>query len=120
MDNGIQLISDGDGLAVIGSEADVERFLVSEGLSSKDRGLRRLTSVAGTGALVAQAGSDIAAESACWVKLTRESAQVVGAARSLGNETLDRAGAAKGRLADGIAERARRRRGREEERDERG
>ncbi|MFE9686930.1 hypothetical protein [Streptomyces sp. NPDC006285] len=77
MDNGIQLISDGDGLAVIGSETDVERFLVSEGLSLKDRGLRRLTSVAGTGALVAQAGSDIAAESACWVKLTRESAQVV-------------------------------------------
>lgn len=77
MDNEIQLISDGDGLAVIGSETDVERFLVSEGLSSKDVGLRRLKSVAGTGAVVAQAGSDIAAESACWVKLTRESAQVV-------------------------------------------
>jgi len=77
MDNEIQLISDGDGLTVIGSETDVERFLVSEGLSSKDLGLRRLKSVAGTGAVVAQAGSDIAAESACWVKLTRESAQVV-------------------------------------------
>lgn len=77
MDNEIQLISDGDGLTVIGSETDVERFLVSEGLSSKDVGLRRLKSVAGTGAVVAQAGSDIAAESACWVKLTRESAQVV-------------------------------------------
>lgn len=77
MDNEIQLISDGDGLTVIGSEADVEHFLVSEGLSSKGLGLRRLKSVAGTGAVVAQAGSDIAAESACWVKLTRESARVV-------------------------------------------
>ncbi|MFF3401605.1 hypothetical protein ACFYW6_24230 [Streptomyces sp. NPDC002659] len=77
MDNEIQLISDGDGLAVIGSKTDTERFLVSEGLSSKDLGLRRLKSAVGTGALVAQAGSDIAAESACWVKLTRESAQVV-------------------------------------------
>jgi hypothetical protein len=77
VDNEIQLISDGDGLTAIGSETDVERFLVSEGLSSKDAGLQRLKSVAGTGALVAQAGSDIAAESACWVKLTRESAQVV-------------------------------------------
>ncbi|WP_371659476.1 hypothetical protein [Streptomyces sp. NBC_00280] len=77
MDNEIQLISDGDGLTVIGSEADVERFLVSEGLVSKDLGLRRLKSVAGTGAVVAQAGSDIAAESACWVKMTRESAQAV-------------------------------------------
>ncbi|MGQ4386896.1 hypothetical protein [Streptomyces sp. SAS_270] len=77
MDNEIQLISDGDGLTLIGSETDVELFVVSEGLSSKDLGLRRLKSVAGTGAAVAQAGSDLAAESACWVKLTRESAQVV-------------------------------------------
>ena len=42
MDNEIQLISDGDGLAVIGNATDVERFLVSEGLSSKDLGLQRL------------------------------------------------------------------------------
>ncbi len=31
MDNEIQLISDGDGLAVIGDPAAVDRFLVSEG-----------------------------------------------------------------------------------------
>ena len=42
MDDEIQLISDGDGLAVIGDPAAVERFLVSEGLSSKDLGLPRL------------------------------------------------------------------------------
>ncbi len=76
MDNEIQLISDGDGLAVIGDATDVERFLVSEGLSSKDLGLRRLKSVVGTGAVVAQAGSEIAANSGRWVKLTRESAQL--------------------------------------------
>lgn len=46
MDNEVQLISDGDGLAVIGNPAAVERFLVSEGLpSSKDLGLPRLGSV---------------------------------------------------------------------------
>ena len=33
MDNEIQLISDGDGLAVVGDPRAVERFLVSEGLS---------------------------------------------------------------------------------------
>ncbi|WP_326828518.1 hypothetical protein OIE13_19780 [Streptosporangium sp. NBC_01810] len=43
MDSEIQLISDGDGLAVIGSPTAVERFLVSEGLPSKDLGLQRLT-----------------------------------------------------------------------------
>lgn len=77
MDYEIQLISDDDGLAVIGSETDVERFLQSEGLASKDLGLRRLKSVAGTGAAVAQVGSEVAANSGRWVKLTPESAQLV-------------------------------------------
>jgi hypothetical protein len=76
MDNEIQLISDGDGLAVIGHSTDVERFLASEGLSSKDLGLQRLTSIAGTGAVIAQAGAEIAASSSRWVKLTRESAHL--------------------------------------------
>ncbi|MGW0797123.1 hypothetical protein [Streptomyces sp. NPDC002692] len=77
MDNEIQLISDGDGLAVIGNATDVERFLVSEGLPSKDLGVHRLKSIFGTGAAAAQAGSEIAADSARWVKLTKESAERV-------------------------------------------
>src|ERR1700722_9929828 len=77
MDNEIQLISDGDGLAVIGNPAAVERFLLSEGLSSKDLGLPRLGAVLSAGAAAAQAGSEIAANSGRWVKLTKESAQLV-------------------------------------------
>ncbi|WP_344381267.1 hypothetical protein [Streptomyces thermolineatus] len=77
MDNEIQLISDGDGLAVIGDPTAVERFLVSEGLQSKDLGLKRLRSALGNAAGVAQAGSEIAADSGRWVKLTEESAQLV-------------------------------------------
>ncbi len=77
MDNEIQLISDGDGLAVIGNPTDVERFLVSEGLSSKDLGLPRLGAAFSPGAAAAQAGSEIAANSGRWVKLTKESAQAV-------------------------------------------
>ncbi|HET9895165.1 MAG TPA: hypothetical protein VFQ44_09540 [Streptosporangiaceae bacterium] len=77
MDNEIQLICDGDGLAVIGEPAAVERFLVSEGLSSRDLGLPRLGTVLGTGAAAAQAGSEIAENSGRWVKLTKESAQRV-------------------------------------------
>ena len=71
MDDEVQLISDGDGLAVIGDPAAVERFLVSEGLSSKDLGLPRLGAVLNTGAAVAQAGSEIAANSGRWVKVTK-------------------------------------------------
>ncbi|MEU1362947.1 hypothetical protein ABZ356_24255 [Micromonospora zamorensis] len=76
MDNEIQLISDGDGLAVIGDPAAVERFLVSEGLQSKDLGLHRLGPALGKAAGVVQAGSEIAANSGRWMKLTAESAKV--------------------------------------------
>jgi len=77
MDNEIELISDGDGLAVIGHPTDVDRFLVSEGLPSKDLGLQGLRSTLSAGAAVAQAGSEFAANSGRWVKLTKESAQLV-------------------------------------------
>ncbi|MFD5267348.1 hypothetical protein [Streptomyces sp. NPDC058335] len=77
MDDDIQLISDGDGLAVIGSPPAVERFLVSEGLPSKDLGLPRLRSVLGAVAGAAQTGSEIAADSGRWVKLTEQSAQAL-------------------------------------------
>ncbi|WP_340560192.1 hypothetical protein [Streptomyces sp. GSL17-111] len=77
MDNEIQLISDGDGLAVIGDAADVERFLATEGLPSTDLGLQRLTSALGAGSVLAEAGSGAAAHSGRWVKLTRESAEQV-------------------------------------------
>lgn len=76
MDNEIQLISDGDGLAVIGDPAAVERFLVSEGLQSNDLGLHRLGPALGKAAGVVQAGSEIAANSGRWMKLTAESAKV--------------------------------------------
>ncbi len=77
MDSEIQLISDGDGLAVIGEPTAVERFLVAEGLPSKDLGLPRLRTALSTGSAAAQAGSEIAANSGRWVKLTKESAQLV-------------------------------------------
>ena len=77
MDDEIQLISDGDGLAVIGNPEAVERFLTSEGLPSKDLGLHRLRPALGIGATVVQAGSEIAANSGRWVKLTKESAKLI-------------------------------------------
>ena len=78
MDNEIQLISDDDGLMIIGGRMAVEEFLRSEGLwaSSKELDLRRLKFLFGIGAAVAQATSEIAANSACWLKLTPESAHL--------------------------------------------
>ncbi|MEU8692393.1 hypothetical protein [Streptomyces sp. NPDC048665] len=77
MDNEIQLISGDDGLAVIGTEADVESFLTSEGLPSKSLGAHRLRSLLDAGAFIAQTGSDLAVNSGRWVKLTPESAKLV-------------------------------------------
>lgn len=80
MGNEIHLISDGDGLAVIGTPTDIDRFLASQGLDhtpSKDLNLQRLGSFLNTGAAAAQAGSHIAANSGRWVKLTANSAEAV-------------------------------------------
>lgn len=74
MENEIALISDGDGLAVIGHPAAVDRFLSAERLPSKDLGLKRLSSVLGTGAKIATAGAEISEQSGRWVQLSAESA----------------------------------------------
>ena len=77
MDDEIQLINDGDGLAVIGDPAAVDRFLSSERLESKELGLRRLRPALNKAAGALDAGSQIAANSGRWVKLTEESAQAI-------------------------------------------
>lgn len=79
MDNEIQLISDGDGLAVIGEPTAVEEFLRSAGqwAASKELDLRRLRSLLSIGSDAAQAASVIAANSGRWIKLTEESARLV-------------------------------------------
>jgi hypothetical protein len=78
LENEIQLISDGDGLAVIGHPAAVDRFLTTERLpSSKDLGLKRLSSALGTGSRIAKAGAEISEQSGRWVQLSAESAQAM-------------------------------------------
>src|SRR4051812_38962054 len=79
MDNDIQLISDGDGLAVIGNQAAIEEFLQSKGLlaSSRQLDLRRLKPVVAIASDATQAASEIAANSGRWIKLTEESARLV-------------------------------------------
>ena len=68
----IQLIADGDGLAVIGHAADVDAFLAAEQLSSTDLGLARLRRALAIGGAAAQALGEIAANSGRWVKMTPE------------------------------------------------
>jgi predicted transcriptional regulator len=73
----LELISDGNGLAVIGSPGAVDRFLTSQGLPSQELGLPRLGNVLSRGAGTAQAASEMASMSGRWVQLTKESAELV-------------------------------------------
>lgn len=60
----VQLIGDGDGLAVIGEPAVVDRFLASEGLvATRDFGLPTARGVTSTGAAAAEAGAGLGANS---------------------------------------------------------
>ncbi|WP_197021610.1 hypothetical protein [Cellulomonas sp. HZM] len=80
MGSEIELVSDGDGLAVIGDRAAVDRFLLSAGLDrapARELDVHRLWSVATSAGAATQIGSEVAANSGRWVKLTAESAEAV-------------------------------------------
>lgn len=73
----IELLSDAEGLAVLGATADVDRFLLSSGLNRADVreiDLRRLAPFVGSGGAALGAGAEIAQNAGRWVKLTAESA----------------------------------------------
>lgn len=69
----IELITDGDGLALIGPPSAIEQFLTSHRLESRDLDLPRLGTAFGGGASALKAGSEITAHSGRWMKLTEES-----------------------------------------------
>ena len=90
----IELISDGDGVAVFGDRAAVERFLSSAGVASRPISLTpSMTSALKTGSSSIQATSEVATNAGRWIKLTEESAETLklGAAMKGSSEGLSRA-----------------------------
>lgn len=79
MENEIQIVSDGEGIAVIGEARAVERYLRELGLwgASKNFDLRRLKSYLGLGSGIAQGAAEFSANSGRWIKLTDQSARLV-------------------------------------------
>ena len=77
MSEEIELVSEGTGLAVIGDQSAVQRFLASEGLPSTELVLSRLATVRDVGSTGIQVGATVAKQSGRWVKLTKESAAKV-------------------------------------------
>lgn len=77
MTNDLELIADGDGLAIIGTDRDIELFLVSEGFASRDLELPRLRTILAAGSVAANTGAFAAEHSGRWVKLTEESVELI-------------------------------------------
>ena len=79
MTDEIELICDGEGLAVLGDPIAVKRFLDSEGLraQSQEFHLERLGPALETGSKIAEFVSDISANTGRYVRLTKESAEDV-------------------------------------------
>ena len=73
----VELVSEGTGLAVIGEQSAVQRFLASAGLPSTELVLSRLATVRDVGSTGIQVGATVAEQSGRWVKLTKESADKV-------------------------------------------
>lgn len=71
----LELISDGDGIAVIGDPKAVELFVASAGVPSRELDLRRLNSVVAKSGSALQAASEVSASAGRWMKLTEESAR---------------------------------------------
>lgn len=73
----IELVSDDDGLVVVGEEAAVKRFLEHAGLTpnAKEFALGKLSTLLKSGAELAKTASGIAEQSAFYLKLTPESAK---------------------------------------------
>ncbi|MDO7882262.1 hypothetical protein [Antiquaquibacter soli] len=75
----IEIVSDGTGIAVIGSVDDVERFFLMSGLDrlpSRPVDFHRVWSIATVGGTVAEAAATAGASAGRWVKLTEESARM--------------------------------------------
>lgn len=77
----LELITDGEGIAVFGDPAAVELFVMSAGVPSQELDLRGLTSVIAKGGSALQTASEVSANAGRWMKLTEESARAAQAAR---------------------------------------
>lgn len=79
-DNSVELVGDGDGIAVLGSPSDIEMFLSSANFdlkTSRPFDVRRLAGGTSVASGLATAAGEFSANSGRWVKLTKESAEAI-------------------------------------------
>lgn len=76
----IELVSDGDGLVVMGKPTAVELFVASAGVPSRELDVRRFTSSVAKSGSALQTASEVSANAGRWMKLTEESARAAQSA----------------------------------------
>ena len=87
MGDEIEMVSDGQGVALLGDAGAIDRFLASAGLPSRELDLARLSNATATAAGVVEATSLAAATSGRWVLLTEKSAQAMKSMRLMKGST---------------------------------
>lgn len=83
----VRLVHDRRGVAVIGSQRAVERFVSAEGAPSRELDMPRLSKVLASGSAAAQAGAQISGDYGRWIKLTQESAEKLAQATPMKGST---------------------------------
>ncbi len=73
----VELVADGDGLAVLGEKSAVEAFLATEGLASSSFSLPSSGGALAVGSSAVQAASSVNENAGRWVKLTQESSRAI-------------------------------------------
>lgn len=83
----LEVISDGEGLVVMGDAQQVEKFMEVVNLPSTSLDLRKLLPSASVGAAAVNAAAEVAANAGRWMKLTEESARAAQALPLAKNST---------------------------------
>ena len=106
VESDIELISDGDGIVVIGSPNAVELFVTSIDAPSRELDFQSLNGLMAKSGSALQAASEISANAGRWMKLTEDSARVAHGAnlvqRSGGAFVQATTRGAKGRFAKNL------------------
>lgn len=83
----LEVISDGEGLVVMGDAQQVEKFIEVVNLPSTSLDLRKLLPSASVGAAAVNAAAEVSANAGRWMKLTEESARAAQALPLVKNST---------------------------------
>jgi hypothetical protein len=83
VNNEIEIISDGSGIALIGESSAIERFIADLGLVGKSLPLPKMSDVLRNFGYAAQVASSWQANSGRWLQLTKESAEKLADAGAL-------------------------------------